>query len=211
MQRLARTCFALVSVTTLCAWPWVASAQQRPAFETRTGISPQRQMAPSAGARIEPRIRSGMVERRGEPFRGPYANTQTNAPPLTVTRNARRGDMGERWVYSGRSFERRGSNYDDRGGWFPSLIAAPFLLPWYLLGGGSGAGYDPYYYEDPWYADPATYPAYPGPTTTFSAPLGGYCTTPQKTCLLYEPAEVGLGCSCRAPAGYGRFRGAVVP
>ena len=52
---------------------------------------------------------------------------------------------------------------------------------------------------------------YDRPPTHAHGVVCGYCATPQKTCQLYSPAEVGVGCSCRAPAGLPRFRGSVVP
>jgi hypothetical protein len=39
--------------------------------------------------------------------------------------------------------------------------------------------------------------------------MGNYCTTPAKTCLLYNESWVGNGCSCRIPGG--RARGSVTP
>ena len=61
----------------------------------------------------------------------------------------------------------------------------------------------------------ATYPAYPAYETypayeaypayeVVPAAEGGMCSTPVKTCNLYEPAPLGIGCSCRVPGGHAR-------
>ena len=65
-----------------------------------------------------------------------------------------------------------------------------------------GAGYDYGYY-------PTVSPVYDAPVVQYQG-VGGYCQTPQKTCVLYEPGLIGTGCSCRAPNG-GRYRGGIVP
>lgn len=56
----------------------------------------------------------------------------------------------------------------------------------------------------------ATYPAYPVYPAYEVVPAaeGGMCSTPVKTCTLYEPAPLGIGCSCRVPGG--QARGTVV-
>ncbi len=157
---------------------------------------------PQAGpaARIEPRIRSGVTDFQQRTFRPDrtLGGAPVAAQPLTIRR-------GERY---------REQRYGDRRDrfWFPSVMAAPFLFPWY-----TGGGYDDDWFyaddliDDPYYGTGYTIRAYPGPASTFGPAYGNYCATPQKTCLLYQPAEVGLGCSCRAPAGRPRFRGEVVP
>jgi len=61
----------------------------------------------------------------------------------------------------------------------------------------------PYAYE-PIYPAYPVYPAY----EAVPAAEGGMCSTPVKTCTLYEPAPLGIGCSCRVPGG--RARGTVV-
>ncbi len=66
---------------------------------------------------------------------------------------------------------------------------------------GAIAGY-PYY--EPYYPAYPVYPAY----GAAPAAAGGMCSTPVKTCTLYEPAPLGVGCSCRVPGG--RARGVVV-
>lgn len=50
------------------------------------------------------------------------------------------------------------------------------------------------------------YPAYPvyQAYETVPAMEGGMCSTPVKTCTLYEPAPLGIGCSCRVPGGHAR-------
>jgi len=69
--------------------------------------------------------------------------------------------------------------------------------------GNSGFGLD--------FASPS--PQYsPGLTTGRSAAYGGlgkYCSTPVKSCLLYEPSSMGAGCSCKVSGG--RARGNVTP
>jgi hypothetical protein len=43
----------------------------------------------------------------------------------------------------------------------------------------------------------------------YVTPAAGWtCSTPVRVCTLYEPAPVGIGCSCRTPGG--RARGVVV-
>ena len=61
----------------------------------------------------------------------------------------------------------------------------------------------------------AVYPApvAVAPAPVYAAPvsrgIGGYCSTPVRTCQLINVAEVGSGCSCSVAGG--RARGAVVP
>lgn len=58
----------------------------------------------------------------------------------------------------------------------------------------------------------ATYPAYPAYPAypvypayeVVPAAAGGMCSTPVRTCTLYEPAPIGIGCSCRVPGGHSR-------
>lgn len=52
----------------------------------------------------------------------------------------------------------------------------------------------------------ATYPVYPVYPAYEMVPAaeGGMCSTPVKTCTLYEPAPLGIGCSCRVPGGHAR-------
>lgn len=52
-------------------------------------------------------------------------------------------------------------------------------------------------------AYPAVYPAYPV-YEVVPAAEGGMCSTPVKICNLYEPAPLGIGCSCRVPGGHAR-------
>lgn len=47
------------------------------------------------------------------------------------------------------------------------------------------------------------YPVYPA-YEVVPAMEGGMCGTPVKTCTLYEPAPLGIGCSCRVPGGHAR-------
>lgn len=64
----------------------------------------------------------------------------------------------------------------------------------------------PSYPAQPYYG-PA-YPVYPAYQVVPSAG-GGRCSTPVRLCTLYEPAPIGMGCSCSVPGG--RARGSVVP
>lgn len=86
--------------------------------------------------------------------------------------------------------------------------------------GGLGLGYDyPYYGYNYGYPDDYGYDAYPysaeadAPLTmgrsVATGELGNHCATPQKTCVLYNPSDIGGGCSCRVPGG--RARGTVAP
>jgi hypothetical protein len=54
-------------------------------------------------------------------------------------------------------------------------------------------------------------PAYPVYPAYQSAPVasGDQCSTPIRVCTLYEPAQLGVGCSCKVAGG--RARGTVVP
>jgi len=95
----------------------------------------------------------------------------------------------------------------------------------YGWGPGWGWGYDDYAYSDPYfyggYNDYAYDPDYAGGVSYAGAPviqtgrsvvsgsLGKYCTTPVKSCLLYNPSNLGAGCSCKVSGG--RSRGQVTP
>ncbi len=93
---------------------------------------------------------------------------------------------------------------------------------WGLAGLGLGlglAGLDyssdyPYYgygYSYPGYASGYGYPGYgyaAAPLVTGRSVaiggMGGYCSTPVKTCELYQASYLGNGCSCRVPGGHAR-------
>ena len=75
----------------------------------------------------------------------------------------------------------------------------------YYYGGYDGGYYEPGYYDYPGYYRPAPYYYQRAPARYA---IGRYCATPQKTCLLYHPSEMGLHCSCKAPGG-GYFHGRV--
>jgi hypothetical protein len=163
------------------------------------------------GGGIQPRIRSGAINTGGGAYvSGGYGG----AAPLTISRNrtyaTNTGYRSSRQYYVRNGYDRR---YDNRG-WFPGLLAAPFVVAGGLLGGGYGYdydydyGYEPAYYPygGGYYSTPVTYGG-----GSYGGQFGNYCATPQKTCQLYTPAEVGVGCSCRAPAGLPRFQGEVVP
>ena len=89
-------------------------------------------------------------------------------------------------------------------GWGPAVggFAAGAII-------GGAAAY-PYYYGAPYYDEPAYYyyrrPYYAAPV---SSGIGDYCQTPVRTCKLINPAELGVGCSCRVAGG--RARGTVIP
>lgn len=83
-----------------------------------------------------------------------------------------------------------------------------FGYPYYGYGYGYNYGYYPYGY----YPTYPGYPTYPVPVVPYASypAAGDHCSTPQRSCLLYDTAPVGTGCSCRAAHG-GYFRGVVVP
>lgn len=92
------------------------------------------------------------------------------------------------WRYAGR--------YPYRGyrGSYPYWGAATGLAAAATL--GAIATYPAY----PVYPSYPVYPAY----EVVPAVDGGMCGTPVKTCTLYEPAPLGIGCSCRVPGGHAR-------
>ena len=90
-----------------------------------------------------------------------------------------RWDHGRRW------------NRWNRWGWGPAFAVGVGGWGWDTW--DYGWDYPGYYYDSG--------PAYA------SGYLGAYCATPARTCQLYEPAPVGIGCSCSG----GRYRGTVVP
>jgi hypothetical protein len=111
-----------------------------------------------------------------------------------------RGGAG--WGYRGGYYGRRGYY----GGHAAGALAAGAVLgaaayPYYY-----GAPYydygAPYYYGRPYYAEPY----YVAPV---SSGIGEYCRTPVRVCRLINPAELGVGCSCRVARG--RAHGSVVP
>lgn len=137
------------------------------------------------------------------PGAGAIAGGYGGARPLTVT-------PGNRFNNN----YRYGRGYWRGGRWWYGAAAAPLIYPWF----GDGYDYNTYYpgYDYDYYSgSPAyAYPAeeyYPAQSYSYGGQAGNYCATPQKTCQLYDPAPVGVGCSCRAPGGEGRYRGAVVP
>ncbi|MDB5510392.1 MAG: hypothetical protein JWL93_2861 [Hyphomicrobiales bacterium] len=151
------------------------------------------------------------VQRYGAGYPNAGARTLTVSPGARYERRQeyvrRYGDRGD---WNGRRWRGRG--------WYGpgiGLATAPLWLggygpyydqPYYDWGNGYDEGYD-YPVEETYV--PAPVPVYPAPRR-YSAALGNHCSTPQKVCQLYQPAQVGIGCSCRAPSG-GRFRGQVVP
>jgi hypothetical protein len=71
-------------------------------------------------------------------------------------------------------------------------------------GYGYGYGYPGYAYgyDYPSYSYPAT-PLVTGRSVAVGG-TGGYCTTPVKTCELYQASYIGNGCSCRVVGGHAR-------
>ena len=78
---------------------------------------------------------------------------------------------------------------------------------------GYGYGYPGYAsgYSYPGYASGYSYPGYgyaAAPLVTGRSVaiggMGGYCSTPVKTCELYQASYIGNGCSCRVPGGHAR-------
>ncbi|MDE2362430.1 MAG: hypothetical protein KGM42_07105 [Hyphomicrobiales bacterium] len=88
-----------------------------------------------------------------------------------------------------------------RHAWWPGYTGVGVGFG-YGLGFG-GWGWNDYPYD--YYGYDYAYPPAAAPVATGA--LGGYCGTPVKTCRLYNPAPVGIGCSCRTPGG--RARGIV--
>lgn len=82
-----------------------------------------------------------------------------------------------------------------------TVLGAAAAYPYYY--GAPYYGYEtPYYYGRPYYAEPY----YVAPV---SSGIGEYCRTPVRTCRLINPAELGVGCSCRVAGG--RAYGSVIP
>jgi hypothetical protein len=73
--------------------------------------------------------------------------------------------------------------------------------------GSYGYGYD-YPYDAGYYDDPG-YDAAPVVAPAALDEEGGSCATPVLICRLYEPAEIGLGCTCTVNGG--PVRGVVQP
>lgn len=85
-----------------------------------------------------------------------------------------------------------------------AVLGAAAAYPYYYYYYGAPY-YDyeaPYYYGRPYYAEPY----YVAPV---SSGIGEYCRTPVRICRLINPAELGVGCSCRVAGG--RAHGSVVP
>lgn len=59
-----------------------------------------------------------------------------------------------------------------------------------------------------YYEPEPVYPVYPA-YRAIPVASGDQCSTPVKMCTLYEPAQLGVGCSCKVSGG--RARGTVVP
>lgn len=104
-----------------------------------------------------------------------------------------------RYAYPGRYYGYGRRGYSPYYGLATGLaLGAAAAYPYY---GGYGYGGYPYAYQYPY-----SYPAYE--TYPVRSALGGYCSTPIKTCQLINAAGIGGGCSCRVAGG--RARGTVV-
>jgi hypothetical protein len=132
-----------------------------------------------------------------------------------------RGAWNQGW-HGGWNRGWRGGNWNRRGwrgGWWPGYAGLG-------LGLGLGYGLSAWDYGYPYdYAYGYGYPydygsGYGYPAAATAAPLvtgrsvatgqmGNYCTTPVKTCQLYNASYIGNGCSCRVSGG--RSRGTVFP
>ncbi len=122
------------------------------------------------------------------------------------------GGWGGGWGHRGFGWN-RGWGY---GGW--GLAGLGLGLG--LAGLDYGSDYPYYGYGYPGYASGYSYPGYasgygyPGygyaaaPLVTGRSVaiggMGGYCSTPVKTCELYQASYIGNGCSCRVPGGHAR-------
>lgn len=97
--------------------------------------------------------------------------------------------------YTPRPDHRHDSRHHRSGGWFGPAIGFGIGVGYPYWGyGGYGYGWDDYYYPSYGYG---------------YADLGNFCATRARTCQLYEPAPLGVRCSCRVPGG--RAVGQVVP
>jgi hypothetical protein len=123
----------------------------------------------------------------------------------------RRGWGGNRW----------GWNRGWGAGWpgYAGLGLAGLGAGWGLNNAWANYPYYSYGYGYPYnnnygygygypYAGATTAPLVTGRSVA-TGQMGNYCTTPAKTCLLYQESWVGNGCSCRVPGG--RARGSVTP
>lgn len=82
--------------------------------------------------------------------------------------------------------------------------------PYYGYGSGYPYGYSAATAAPVCAAAATTAPLVTGRSVaTGQVEMGNYCTTPARTCLLYNESWVGNGCSCRVPGG--RARGSVTP
>jgi hypothetical protein len=160
----------------------------------------------SAQNRGLPPYRGGGVGAGAAPASPALASPGIGGPRAGVYRG------GAGWGYSpDRGY--RGAYYGRRGyyggrGWGAGALAAGTVLgaaaayPYYY---GRPYDYDyvtPYYYGGPYYAEPY----YVAPV---SSGIGEYCRTPVRICKLIDPADLGVGCSCRVAGG--RAYGSVVP
>jgi hypothetical protein len=92
-----------------------------------------------------------------------------------------------------------------RRGYYPYRYGYPYGYGWGWGAAGLATGLAIGAAAAPVYAEPV----YESPLyETSTGALGGYCATPARTCALINPAEIGIGCSCRIPGG--RARGTVI-
>jgi hypothetical protein len=125
-------------------------------------------------------------------MRGPMVGSFRGSPRYAM------GPAGNSWRWHNRGYGPRygywgGRRWHNNGwGW-----AGAGLVGGLALGALASSSY-PY--------DGGYYGGYSYPV---SGGLGNYCQTPVRTCLLYNPAELGVGCSCRVAGG--RAGGVVIP
>lgn len=146
-------------------------------------------LAASVPAAAQPHFGGGFRHGGGFHARGIGMRPLGARPAFPAYRQSWRGGWqggGWGWRHAGYYRGYRGYPY-----WGSGLAAA-------TLGAIAAYPYDPAYPAYP------VYPAY----EAMPAAAGGMCSTPVKTCALYEPAPLGIGCSCRVSGG--RARGTVV-
>jgi hypothetical protein len=170
-------------------------------FLTLQQAEAQRRYMVPHGGRGMGAFHGGHAFRGGSPgFRGGMigAGPRFNAGPRYavgpgVGNNWRRWQGHPGYWNNGYGWRRNNNNYwGYAGAGLIGGLAIGALASSYPYDNGYGYGYD---------AGAYSYPV--------SGGFGNYCQTSVKTCQLYDPAAVGVGCSCRVPGG--RAGGVVVP
>ncbi len=112
------------------------------------------------------------------------------------------------WGHGGWGWGHRGWGY---GGWGLAGLGLGLGLagldygydyPGYGYGYGYGYPGYAYGYDYPSYSYPAA-PLVTGRSVAIGG-MGGYCSTPVRTCELYQASYIGNGCSCRVVGGHAR-------